>query len=846
MTRRTIGSREVRSIVKQLIAGLKHKPRIGIVCRDENEINYLRRQLKAEVNGLNAVVVTHQTPHYEVQRRSQIWNKCRGILFINEDAIKIVDGFQSCDCLIHYKLPKVFDTAFGDRFRLMRKVMKCYKNPMAVGVNQDSKLSTYLVVSPVDSDISKVLEYLTRLKEKIPDKLLSLFQYNRRPLCPRFAAYGNCPFQPSFCAQRHALSPSDQPIADLPTNGQIKLIISYVKGTNEFFFRLNAFRNESHTSGQWQKIEPNYDDIRSELNQLKDSAFNSLNKISTKEVYGITVRGEVLRVRLTQIKAGEALKYYETYDPKDKTEKIELFCIDFGHKIWSNMSHIFELPEHLRTLRPFAHKAYLFGIKPLDNEIDWDYRSSQKFYELVDNFRVVELTAWVLKQVNGLFWLNRLHVSKRLSNVRRKVDANPITYLMENQYVAKSEHKLPNTNTDFDTIINIWHNHRLTGSAFHSCLVDDSTYVVVSDFVSVDHFYLIQEDRVTRLQRLEDKWSASLDSKEPLKEVLVDQFCFYKYKDCQYDDISLNRAKVLAIDGDQVDVFLLDHGEFIKRAHKSCLYRILECHLKELPFQAIKVSLFGVRPIQPITYELICQLTRDENDKYRICIADKVSYADGVHKIRLYVSDNVYETHFTALSKLLVDKSCAEYINGEEDNELTLTVEKDGPNVEEENNDYMEDLEYEMANNMSVNVLGQMGLSLDEIKRDNIEAERQIAANSKPQPIASSTKSLPNPTPQMNGHSSPEPKPKAESRASKTLRRLRAIEAKKVKQQTEESDDEDEKKPEPFRPAVAYTPGEFDYTPNWSTPMFYDPSDHVDEGCDYTDEEGALEEEDLS
>ena len=101
-----------------------------------------------------------------------------------------------------------------------------------------------------------------------------------------------------------------------------------------------------------------------------------------------------------------------------------------------------------------------------------------------------------------------------------------------------NEHKLQNVNSDYNKIVNLWHNHSLNSIAFNSYLVDDSTYVVVSDFVDINNLYVIHENRVKRLKELEDEWSSGLSSLEPLTEVTDQQICFYKYSDPCYNDIN--------------------------------------------------------------------------------------------------------------------------------------------------------------------------------------------------------------------------------------------------------------------------------------------------------------------
>ena len=305
--------------------------------------------------------MTHKTPHFELEGLRNKWNKSKTLLFINDSAIKCVSGFKSANCVIHYKLPDPSLTSFGDRLILMRDNLKKIQN--AFDPKKILNLIHHIIVSPEDRDLlPNAITYLNRLKIPVPQQMIKLCDYERRPLCPRFALFAKCLIS-SECSDRHNFNRFDRPMPAIPESGQIKIIITYVLGANDFYFRLNEFRGQKQTSGKWEKMDKTYDDIKEELNSLKNSPFNTINKFSNNEIYGIAIRGQVFRVRLTKTLYTEELYFYEEYDAKDTSQVIELFCIDFGHKIRTRSRHLFELPPHLRDLPPFVFRGHLFGIK---------------------------------------------------------------------------------------------------------------------------------------------------------------------------------------------------------------------------------------------------------------------------------------------------------------------------------------------------------------------------------------------------------------------------------------------------------------------------------------------------
>ena len=351
--------------------------------------------------------------------------------------------------------------------------------------------------------------------------------------------------------------------------------------------------------------------------------------------------------------------------------------------------------------------------------------------------------------------------------------------LIEHKLVEQNESRLTEVNSDNKRIVNIWHNFLLNTIAFPSVLVNDSTYVVVTEFVSLDHMYVMHESRVKRLQELEDKWLSYLNSFDPLTKLSENQICFYRGFDETIKDY-VNRAKVVAIKDNGVDVFLVDHGQTITDVQKKDLFKIEEKHLKELPFQAIRVSLFGVKPLKTITYDFICEMTRTEDDLYLMAIALKHSFDDNIHTIRLFISQNKCETHFLALSKLLVDSKYAQFVGGEEDNELELfrETEVDDTNAELETDNILY-LEEEMKDKFSKDYLRQV-FAQHGITED-IFQEREIESK------------LPN-----------------ETLASKTRRRIRAITSQnRTPEQMDESTDESDDEYKPFDKKIIPNTGEY-------------------------------------
>ena len=198
-------------------------------------------------------------------------------------------------------------------------------------------------------------------------------------------------------------------------------------------------------------------------------------------------------------------------------------------------------------------------------------------------------------------------------------------------------------------------------------------------------------------------------------------------------------------------------------------------------------------------------MTRDKEDKYLMAIADKVSHENENLVIRLFISSNTNETEFTALSKLLVDLNYCQYIDGEENNELSLFMERKIDDSNEESTDYLERLEEEMTNNFCKDfILKNLGLN----ENEDIDYESSASGV-------------------------------RESRLGKTLRRLKQIKNKNQNETEEDSSDaEDEHKKIEFPVYDTYN------SVDPSAPIRFVDSDSEEEL--HSDEDALFEEEELS
>ncbi|CAG2107410.1 unnamed protein product [Medioppia subpectinata] len=230
----------------------------------------------------------------------------------------------------------------------------------------------------------------------------------------------------------------------------------------------------------------------------------------------------------------------------------------------------------------------------------------------------------------------------------------------------------------------------------------------------------------------------------------------------------------------------------------------------ELPFQAIKVSLFGVQEVKPITYDIICDLTRNKEDKYLLSICQKVDPNLSSNVIRLFVANNETETQFVSLSKLLVDLDLCRYIDGEESNELKLTIQI-SLETDEECGDYLQSIEDKLIDNF-VKQYCLKTLSLDENEDIDYGTDGKSSNGTK------------------------------ESRITRKLRQLRDIRKNRIDDISDDSDEDD-------CPLNGLNAIDFlDYKPIATNGdiAYYDPEDDLDKDAPLSDEDDIIDEQELS
>ena len=703
---------------------MEENVRFAIVCNNSNESKVLPNYLKLPTNSY--IIIDETTEIFKNEAQLKRWtNKSNCILITTDKAIPFLSSqYNMIKYIVHYKLPKEdFVRTFGTRFKLMSEYFK-QSDMSKENFDNKSQLKTFIFASPNDIKyVCAISSFMRRLSCPIPRELNNLMRKSQMPLCPRYAKFVSCYLSSNGCLGRHYFNSFDVPNLDLPQNGQIKIIVSHVISANEFYIRINGFRNENNFSS-WNANFLTFDIIQPKLIELKEKVlagqvkYITLNELKQNEIYGIDIRDKVQRCKIVEIlKDDDSFSFYE----EEKTSKtIRIFCIDYGHEIITQSRNLFHLPNQFKQYHDFAYKAYLFGIIPSDNESEWDYKASCNLFQIIDYGIVDNITAWILRQSNSVFWLTDLQVTKKLtSNLTYFI---PGKDLIREKLAVHNPHTLPGINNDLDLIRAKYSNYKIEQKIEKPFLLD-CEYTFLSYFVNMNEIYLQRETTFNYLtEREKGDWKMDL---KPVKEFFEGRICLCKFgnEDFEGEQFSVNRSRITQVHENTVDVFFLDHGDSEKNVPKSHCFLITQPKIVEdFPLQAVRVKLYGIEEIKEIPLDFIYDNTRDKNEHFKMMLTEVVSKKPDHYVVRTFVEQDNDSQLLKSIAKILVDKGYAEFTDENEKERDIYTMKKQ---IVKDYRDDEDSLAEFLADNFFSEISGQVEGNvkemIDEAKEEEVK-----------------------------------------------------------------------------------------------------------------------------
>lgn len=556
-----------------LVDGLVHGrrgriDRIAISCANDKEAENIQRLLKdIEVEPIN---IGKTLEGLDIQQAIQ---KCasrpRGVAIVTDEVLKEMSQIDFVSKLIHYNVPDLTSDRFKARFMLMSSQIK----------QRDDEMSSYFILSNSDTLVAHQLSNaLKKIGKETTKDVENIKKIQNRPLCQNFLAFAYCPFKDSFCLYRHRFKDTiDAPDGTLPQEGQIKFEITNVETANKFYMRIIAYRDDSSVDGSWIKFPHVFKEIEEELQSYKRYRPALKDRPLTGRVYGIYVREKVHRVLVTS----------ETVE--NTQYRSDMYFVDTGEQVRAPSIELFELSDRLRNYPYLALKAYLPGIKPLDNEMDWGTRATTALYDFIRNEKGLTSIAWIYMQRRSIFWLTGLKIMQKISAVNRSLPVWDVKDQLINVYLADiNKNAFKNCTKNYNILAYKWKVlAQAKKSQFAIIDKDQPDYYYLANFVSTSEFYLQKKKNVDLLSKLEKEISDCVEKKKLIRtDHYIPGFICAAYHDYYH---SYNRAKIIESDSDDlyVQVMFLDWGE-TKLVEKSKIYVLVDEYISRLPFQAVK------------------------------------------------------------------------------------------------------------------------------------------------------------------------------------------------------------------------------------------------------------------
>lgn len=670
--------------------------------------------------GFLCVILDENVYHYNYPKivyKSQ--NVENTILITSDEVLHYIPQITYINVLIHFSMPNS-SKDISSRFGLMLDNLKA----------QATSMSTYFILNYKNRFQAIFLsQSIKRTSKPIPKDLILLTSYNTSSLCDNYLAFGFCPFRSTFCCNRHAFKVSEGPHQELMTDGQIKFIFSYIVTANEYYIRILEYRNGDNESGVWKKFGQSIDEMNRDLETLRNADLNQVKSPLIGELYAVVVRGSVQRVRITEIVGEEKLEHYQKFTEDEVNLRLKVFHIDYGHTSQCTSNSLIELSPQLKAYSPFAFKAYLIGIKPADNEIQWHHYATQTCFEKVLLPSDIYATAWIRLQVKCMFWLEDLRVTQKLKNIGINISTIELaSYLIENRLALKNDFSVVGLNDNKSELILKW-TMKVQRKYIQKAFLTLNSYskCYLSNFINLNQFYLQKSNFYDCLKEFEDD-IFKIDHR-PLKHFLIGLICL-----CYFEpEKSYNRIEIQKINDDTVSAFFVDYGETYSVPKQNC-YEIDKKFITRLPFQAIKCRLAGVEGnVEPV---VIFDYTQNEKHQFLDILVEPLEKVDEEYKVRLFVlkEENKSTEKYSSFSKWLVDQNYASYSDVDEVNTLKeLIMYKETKNDEDEINEKEQEYRQNMFDKINAELENMIRtLTVEADSEQIVKQERQIpGANAK-------------------------------------------------------------------------------------------------------------------
>eukprot|EP00057_Strongylocentrotus_purpuratus_P025161 XP_011679635.1 PREDICTED: uncharacterized protein LOC100891190 [Strongylocentrotus purpuratus] len=591
-------SQRTQVMLSKLQSGMLKGTKSIIFANDRKTAAELMKILTSA--SIYTLLATDDMPSDSIERIKKEWYTHHRpdsipILVMTDGAINDVE-ITDAMYIIHYDFPSN-KAHYGKRMGCM---IRHFESQLKEKKNSSCQSLSFVSADNIHA-LSHMSDILFRSGQPLPSSItheqVEQAKEERRknkPICNQLKAFGVCRSR-MHCGDRHEVfTDMDEPgthpdYIDLPKQGTVKLIVTYIVNASHCYVRLLAHRlSPDH---KVVSMTTDYVKLTVELQEWYTDPVNIIGQrpLQKDNLCGYKDQaGCYSRVRV------EALVSKETVDSPGIAN---VYFVDRGGRERVGIDKLLKLPDGLRQIKYQAVEVFVSRVKPTDKDYSWNPRADNYMYDFLTN---KELDGKIVLSLGNSLWLDplveRCHLEETKSSVeihtRREmikqgfaVD-NPehIQNLVE---LCKGKMKLPKDTplTQVNQSVKLPAPARLNE--------DTANQVYLSAIENPHHIYIQPVKSNYRLESLMQNLNRKMADYQPTGEcqVALGELCIAK---CSIDD-RWYRGRVLDEKDDERDVFFMDHGdmEWVQKGYVCPLPQ----EFTDLGPQAIQCSLEAIEPV---------------------------------------------------------------------------------------------------------------------------------------------------------------------------------------------------------------------------------------------------------
>ncbi|XP_039618336.1 putative ATP-dependent RNA helicase TDRD12 [Polypterus senegalus] len=353
--------------------------------------------------------LTHQIDFVKNQWKKVIGPGTHVILVLTNDFIKALD-ITDATCVVHFGFP-VSPQLFGARQFCMKDYFQNLTEMAKMEQESNKAKSILLLTDKNASHIGGVLQYLERTEAVLPPTMKSFadgvwkakeFQKRSKPLCKHLKTSGFCKNW-QICPERHALFPTlDVPL--YPQSNTVSILPLYIENASCYFGRIV------------QGMEDPYEVLSAAMSEYYKSNKDNPKTVEVGMLYGIQEETIFNRVQVLEV-----------YEKEEGIfQQVTIKYIDDGRIKQVQAHNLLNLPSKFQSLHFQAVEIILYGVKPLDNETEWDSMVSTYINKKI---RGKLHEADVVLCLGNTIWIDKMVLVTKI----------PDTKVLINEHVVQSE-----------------------------------------------------------------------------------------------------------------------------------------------------------------------------------------------------------------------------------------------------------------------------------------------------------------------------------------------------------------------------------------------------------------------